>query len=164
MKQILLSYTAYEGWANEQLLNLAVELSPEEQNREIVSSFPSLYKTFLHMWDASSAWWQRVQMHENIVMPSLTFHPSMKDISNGLLHQNKQWEQFVEQATEDMLSASLPYKNMKGQSFLQPLSDIIIHLTNHGTYHRGQVTTILRQLGVERIPQTDYIVFKRQKG
>lgn len=162
MKQILLSYTAYESWANEQLLNVAVQLSPEEQNREIVSSFSSLHKTFLHIWDASSGWWQRLQMHENIVMPSLSFHPSIKDINNGLLHQNKQWELFVEHATEEMLGASLPYKNTKGQHFLQPVSDIIMHLANHGTYHRGQITTILRQLGVDRIPQTDYIVYGRK--
>lgn len=162
MKQILLSYTTYEAWANEQLLNLAVQLSPEDQNREIVSSFPSLHKTFLHMWDASSGWWQRVQMHENIVMPGLSFNPSMKDINNGLLYQNKQWVSFVENATEEILGASLPYKNKKGEDFLQPLSDIIMHVINHGTYHRGQVTTILRQLGVDKIPQTDYIVFKRQ--
>lgn len=162
MKQILLSYTAYETWANEQLLNVAVQLSPEEQNREIVSSFSSLHKTFLHIWDASSGWWQRLQMHENIVMPSLSFHPSMKDINNGLLHQNNQWKLFVEHATEEMLGASLPYQNTKGQHFLQPVSDIIMHLSNHGTYHRGQITTILRQLGVDRIPQTDYIVYRRR--
>lgn len=163
MKQLLLSYTAYETWANEQLLNLSVELSPEEQNRPIVSSFPSVHKTFLHIWDASSGWWQRLQMHDQIVMPSLSFHPSMKDIANGLLQQNRQWQAFVHDTSEEMLSASLPYKNARGMHFMQPVSEIIMHLSNHGAYHCGQVVTQLRQLGVERIPQTDYIVFMRNK-
>ncbi len=163
MKQLLLSYTAYEIWANEQLLNLAVELSPEEQNRPLVSSFPSVHKTFLHMWDAASAWWQRLQMHEQVVMPSLSFHPGMKDIANGLLQQNRQWHSFVKDASEEMLLASLPYKNMKGQPFVQPVFEIVMHLSNHGTYHRGQVVTLLRQLDVEKIPQTDYILFTRTK-
>lgn len=163
MKQLLLTYTAYEIWANEQLLNLSVDLSPEEQNRPVVSSFPSLHKTFLHMWDAASGWWQRLQMHNQVVMPSLSFQPGMKDIANGLLQQNKQWHSFIQEASEEMLSASLPYKNMKGQDFIQPVYEIVMHLCNHGAYHRGQVVTILRQLGVEKIPQTDYILFTRMK-
>jgi uncharacterized damage-inducible protein DinB len=163
MKQLLLSYAAYEIWANEQLLNLSIELSAEEQNRPIVSSFPSVHKTFLHMWDASSAWWQRLQMHEQVVMPSLSFHPNMKDIANGLLQQNRQWHAFVHEASDETLSAPMPYKNMKGEHFIQPVFEVVMHLTNHGTYHRGQVVTLLRQLGVEKIPQTDYILFTRRK-
>ncbi|HCL04806.1 MAG TPA: hypothetical protein DHW64_02070 [Chitinophagaceae bacterium] len=163
MKQLLLSYAAYEIWANEQLLNLSIELSAEEQNRPIVSSFPSVHKTFLHMWDASSAWWQRLQMHEQVVMPSLSFHPNMKDIANGLLQQNRQWHAFVHEASDETLSAPMPYKNMKGEHFIQPVFEVVMHLTNHGTYHRGQVITLLRQLGVEKIPQTDYILFTRGK-
>lgn len=163
MKQLLISYTAYEIWANEQLLQLATDLSPEQQNQPIVSSFPSVHKTFLHMWDAASAWWQRLQMHEQVVMPSLSFHPSMKDIANGLLHQNHQWYSFVKEASEEMLLASLPYKNIRGEHYTQPVAEIVLHLSNHGTYHRGQIVTMLRQLGVERIPQTDYILFTRQK-
>lgn len=164
MKQLLISYSAYEIWANELLLDLTNQLSPEEQNREIVSSFPSVHKTFLHMWDASSAWWQRLQMHEHVVMPSLSFHPSMKDITNGLLQQNRQWHGFVVDASEEMLEASLPYKNIKGQSFIQPVQEIVLHLSNHATYHRGQIVTMLRQLGVDKIPQTDYVVFARKGG
>ena len=163
MKQLLLTYTGYEIWANEQLLNLSVELSPEMQNQQLVSSFPSVYKTFLHMWDASSAWWQRLQMHDQVVIPSLSFQPGMKDIANGLLQQNRQWHSFVSDASEAMLSADLPYKNMRGEHFVQPVYEIIVHLSNHGTYHRGQLVTMLRQLGIERIPQTDYIVYTRQK-
>jgi len=162
MKQLLLSYTAYEIWANEQLLNLAVELSAEEQNRPIVSSFPSVQKTFLHMWDAASGWWQRLQMHEQVVIPSLSFHPGMKDIANGLLQQNRQWLAFVHDASEEILTASLPYNNTRGDQFTQPVYEIVIHLSNHGTYHRGQVVTQLRQLGIEKIPQTDYILFTRK--
>lgn len=103
-------------------------------------------------------------MHEQVIMPSLSFHPAMQDIANGLLQQNRQWQSFVQEASDDMLAASLPYKNIRGEHFVQPVSDIVMHLSNHGTYHRGQVVTLLRQLGVEKIPQTDYILFRRQGG
>lgn len=161
MKQLLSTLTRYEYWANEKLLPLVLSLSEAQQQKEIVSSFPSVYKTCLHMWDASSIWWQRVQKHEQIVIPSLSFHPSIKDITNGVLHQDQQWIDWVEAATEEMLSEKLAYRNMKGDPFEQPVSEILLHLPNHGTYHRGQLVTMLRQLGIEKMPQTDYILFSR---
>lgn len=161
MKQLLSALTRYEYWANEKLLPLVLSLSEAQQQKEIVSSFPSVYKTCLHMWDASSIWWQRVQKHEQIVIPSLSFHPSIKDITNGILHQDQQWIDWVGEATEEMLLEKLAYKNMKGDPFEQPVSEILLHLPNHGTYHRGQLVTMLRQLGIEKMPQTDYILFSR---
>lgn len=161
MKQLLVSFARYERWANEKLLTVALELSEEQQQQEMKSSFPSIHKTCLHIWDASSIWWQRMQKHEQVLVPSLTFHPTMKDIANGLLQQNAQWIQWVNEQDEAELENLLLYKTMKGDVFEQPVKDILLHLNNHGTYHRGQLVTKLREAGVENIPQTDYILFSR---
>jgi uncharacterized damage-inducible protein DinB len=161
MKQLLTSYSAFEYWANQKLLDVILNISPVQQEQEIVSSFPSIQKTCLHMWDASSIWWQRLQMRTDIVVPSLSFHPSVSDIANGLLAQNITWKEWIEQAGEPDLEKELPYKNMKGEAFIQPVKYIILHLSNHSTYHRGQLVTMLRQLGVKTIPKTDYIEFAR---
>ncbi len=161
MKQLLVSFTQYEHWANEKLLEIIMGLTEEQQQQEIKSSFSSIHKTCLHMWDASAIWWQRLQKKEEIVVPSLSFHPSMKDIENGLLKQNIDWLDWIKPLPEADLASIFSYKNMKGDAFQQPLKDIILHLNNHGTYHRGQLVTMLRQVGVEKIPQTDYILFSR---
>ncbi len=163
MKQILLSYTHYEKWANDRLLTSILALPEEKQTMEIVSSFPSIQKTCLHIWDASSIWWQRMQHHANdqIVVPSKQFHPSMKDIANGLLQQNETWINWMELQTEESLKGMLTFKTMKGDPFTQPVKDIVLHLNNHGTYHRGQLVTMLRQAGLATIPQVDYILFAR---
>lgn len=161
MKQMLLSYLAFEVWANEKLLSLICTLSPEQQQQEINSSYPSLFKTCLHVWDASFIWWQRVHKKEQIVVPSLSFHPSMAEVAQELLEQNRQWYQWLQELPEEALEEPLSYRNMKGDAFTQPLKDIVHHLPNHGTYHRGQLVTMLRQLGVENIPATDYIAFCR---
>jgi uncharacterized damage-inducible protein DinB len=161
MKQLLVSFAQYEYWANEKILELVLSLSEEQQQQEIKSSFPSIYKTCLHVWDASTIWWQRLQKAEEIVVPSLSFHPSMQDVAHGLLQQDTQWLDWVKATTEADLDYVLPYKNMKGDAFAQPVREILLHLNNHGTYHRGQLVTMLRQVGVEKIPQTDYILFSR---
>lgn len=161
MKQLLTSFVRYDLWANEKILQVILSLSEEQQKHYIASSFPSVEKTCLHIWDASSIWWQRVQLHEQIVVPSLSFHPSMKDIANGLVHQNKQWIDWIVDQDEKTLESDFSYKSSKGDPYRQPLQDIVLHLSNHGTYHRGQLVTMLRQLGLEKIPQVDYILFAR---
>lgn len=161
MKKLLSSFVAYDYWANEKLLNLIINLTDEQQQQEIKSSFPSIHKTCLHIWDAASIWWQRLHMHEQIIVPSLSFHPSMNDVANGILGQNKQWIEWMNAVKETDLEKELPYKNIKGDSFCQPVKDIVLHLSNHGTYHRGQLVTMLRQLGVEKMPKTDYVDFSR---
>ncbi len=56
------------------------------------------------------------------------------------------------------------YENSKGEQFKQPIFQMLLHVFNHGTYHRGQLVTMLRQLGVENIPATDFIVWSREKN
>ncbi len=161
MKQLLASFTHYEYWANERLLQVILPLTKTQQQQEIVSSFSSVHKTLLHTWGASAIWWQRLHKVEEIVVPGISFHPSMNDIGKGLLQQNMQWIEWVDSASESDLQYNLPYKNLKGESFEQPVKEIILHINNHSTYHRGQLVTMLRQLGVEKIPQTDYILYSR---
>lgn len=161
MKQLLTSFAAYDLWANRKMLDAILSLTEAQQQEEIISSFSSIHKTCLHIWDASSIWWQRMHLHEQIVVPSLTFHPTMNDVANGLLGQNKQWVDWIDTVEEAGLEKELAYKNMKGDSFNQAVKDILLHLFNHGTYHRGQLVTMLRQLGVEELPATDYIVYSR---
>jgi uncharacterized damage-inducible protein DinB len=90
-------------------------LTEEQQQQEIVSSFSSVHKTCLHIWDAASIWWQRVHKVEEIVVPSLSFHPTMNEIENGLLQQNTQWIEWIRSASDADLTYVLPYKNMKGR-------------------------------------------------
>ena len=161
MKTILTSFARYEYWANQRLLDLIWNMDAEQREHEIISSFPSIHKTCLHIWDASSIWWQRLHLVSDIVVPSLSFHPSITDINNGLLAQNEQWINWVKNTTDAELEKELPYRNMKGDAFIQPVKEIILHLSNHGTYHRGQLVTMLRQVGVEKVPATDYILFAR---
>ena len=60
-------------------------------------------------------------------------------------------------------SASIEYKSLNGQSSTSPYWQMIVHVVNHGTYHRGQVATMLRQLGATPAQSTDMIVFFRER-
>ncbi len=163
MKDLLSQMAAYNIWANQKLLDLILALPEAKQKQELPSSFKSLYTTVFHMWDAESIWWQRMKLHERINRPSDNFNSSMKDVANGLLQQNQQWQAWVNTATEPLLDHVFQYYNQKKESFKQPIFQMLLHVFNHGTYHRGQLVNMLRQLGVEKIPQTDFIVWSRKK-
>lgn len=163
MKELLAQFADYNIWASQKILEVINALPEEKQMAGVPSSFSSLYRTVLHMWDAESIWWQRMKMHERVIIPSENFNGSMQDVSNGLVAQSQLWKDWVGNATDMALEHVFQYYNNKKELFKQPTWQMILHVFNHGTYHRGQLINILRQLGVDKLPQTDFIIWSRKK-
>ena len=163
MKEIILQYAAYHQWANNLLLSTLSSLTPEQQQQEVRSSFSSLYNTVLHMLDAESIWWQRMKLQEKIDVPSKTFSGTLPELIALLAQQSRLWHDWIGSANENALQHEFIYYNSRKERFKQPVYQMLLHLFNHSTYHRGQLVTMLRQLGVEKIPQTDFIVWSRKK-
>lgn len=163
MKEILTQYASYNLWANQKIANLLLTLPQETLQKEIVSSFRSLHLTLLHMYGVEKIWWERMKLHENI--RSIMNEPiSTDDAAEGLLHYSKLWKDWVDKNTLAGLAHFFAYQNTKGEAFKQPLYEMLLHLFNHQTYHRGQLVTMLRQAGAETIPPTDFIVWSRGEG
>lgn len=156
MKEVLKQYAAYNIWASQRIMDVILALPQEKQQAEVVSSFPTLYKTVLHMLDAESIWWQRMKLQERIVVPSENFTGTMQELVSTLLHQAKQWEEWIGSTPESSFDHVFQYYNRKKEHFKMPLYQMLHHVFNHGTYHRGQLVTMLRQLGVEKLPSTDF--------
>lgn len=157
MKEMLQKLAAYNVWANHKLMYCIQQQEENMWYQQKPSSFDSLYKTILHMWDAESAWWQRVKLHERIIIPSVNFEPSLKDACNGLSQQSMQWEEWIKAASDMALQHVFQYNNSRKEQFKQPVNEVILHVFNHATFHRGQLITMLRQLGVTTaLPQTDF--------
>jgi uncharacterized damage-inducible protein DinB len=81
----------------------------------------------------------------------------------SLLQQNTIWHEWLQNATERMLQHVFHYQNTKREQFKQPVYQMLLHMFNHGTYHRGQLINMLRQLGEEKLPATDFIVWSRSR-
>ena len=163
MKELLQQFAAYNIWASQKILEIILALPEEKQKAEVPSSFKSLYSTLLHMWDAESIWWQRMKLHERIIVPGENFKGTMLELANELLQQNRQWQEWINNASDIALDHVFQYQNSRKEHFKQPIYQMLLHVFNHGTYHRGQLINILRQLGVEKLPQTDFIVWSRKK-
>jgi uncharacterized damage-inducible protein DinB len=162
MKQLLQQYATYNVWANKTLLDRISKLSEVQINKEIASSFSSVYKTIKHMWLAEEAWWQRIKLVENPVLQSETFTGSFEELYTQFAKQSQQWKDWVDAASDNQLNHVFAYVRNKEQHKMN-VYDMLQHVFNHGTYHRGQLVTLLRQLGEDKIPATDYVAWCRLK-
>lgn len=160
MKEILLQYVKYNFWANKIIVETITDKAFAQLDKEIPSSFPTLRKTLLHIWDAETIWYKRLH---NI---PVTDWPS-KDIAkqatvfDNLIKQSEQFVNFVSLKNENDFTSHCEYVNLKGEKFSQPVYTIVLHCMNHSTFHRGQLICMLRQLGCDNLPSTDLITFSR---
>lgn len=162
MKEGLSQLAAYNTWANQQLVDFILSLPADLSIQETPSSFNTIQKTLLHMWDAESIWWQRIKLQETVIPPGTHFKGNTRDAASGLLHQNKLWENWVNAASAGMMDHVILYYNSKKEPIKIRIDQLLLHVFNHGTYHRGQLVTMLRQLGVPKIPGTDYFIWSKK--
>jgi uncharacterized damage-inducible protein DinB len=163
MKEVLLQYATYNAWANRKLCDIILTLTEEQHTQHVESSFAGLRLTLLHMWDAENIWWQRLKLIENVIWPSSTTDHSTHEVINNLLQQDDQWLEWIKNASPAAVEHVFQYQNTKKELFKQPVYQMLMHVFNHATYHRGQIVTILRQLQVSKIPATDFIEWSRRK-
>ncbi|HEY8397659.1 MAG TPA: DinB family protein [Flavihumibacter sp.] len=162
MKAILLDYASYHIWANETLFSRLQSLTDAQWEQELPSSFPSIFKTVAHMWSAENIWWQRVQGTTPLERPDAQGISGTQLVEMSL-KLSRDWKSWLENFPEDQLATVFPYKNMKGEPYESSYIHLIMHLFNHATYHRGQLVTMLRHLGINDIPATDFIVWSRTR-
>jgi uncharacterized damage-inducible protein DinB len=162
MKELLSQYASFNVWATQRITDAVLLLPEEKITAEIVSSFPSMYTTVLHVLDAESIWWQRLKLQEHIERPSETFAGNFAALQKKLLQQSALFSDWVNNASETQLQHVFAYMRGKEQNKM-PVCEMLLHLFNHNSFHRGQLVTMLRQNGVTKIPSTDYAEYLRSK-
>ena len=162
MKELLVQYATYNLWANQQLINTINNLPEDVADTTITSSFSSIKKTLQHLNVVEFIWWQRLKLVESI-LPLEEKNQTTKEIGKELLSYSLQWKEWVEKSTVAAFEHEFVYRNSKKEQFKQPVYQMLIHLFNHQTYHRGQLVTMLRQVGIDKIPATDFIEWSRKK-
>lgn len=162
MKEIVEAYVSYNAWANERLLDAALKMDSELLKKELPSSFPGIPATFFHIWYAEYIWWQRIKLIERVDYPQ----PDDLDLSLiafNLKTQSAKWKEWVARSSEASLLHEVAYYNSKKEFFKSEIWKVLLHMVNHGTYHRGQIVTMFHQLDQKNIPATDFIYFNRKQ-
>jgi uncharacterized damage-inducible protein DinB len=165
----------YNAWMNTKVYDAAATLDPEEVARDRGAFFGSILGTLNHLVDADLIWLGRLALHPPFVgridlagLPkpdSVTFVaaddlPALRQIRDRL---DTIISAFIDTLTDEEIAAPFVYRRTTGQAFKKPLSAVLSHVFNHQTHHRGQVTTLMTQAGVDvgvtdlvaRIPELD---------
>jgi len=159
MSQTHINYANYTVWANNRLITTLLKLDEASFNQHIEASFPSLSATIKHIWMAETGWLSRMQGKGWEFTIVKNFSGDAQALCEAWQATTKAFEDFV-------LSTDLTQKvsfDHNGLNFEIPFSEVVFTVFNHGSYHRGQLVMMLRQLGLTDIPQTDYIEWVREK-
>ena len=146
-RQDVLTLLEYSAWANGRMLDAAATLSPEAFLRDMRNSFPSVRDTLAHILAAEWVWLRRWQGESPTTFLGTGDFPTVASLKERFAVIDRERRLFVEALSEERLSQPLTYLDLAGKTHSLLLVHSLQHVVNHGTYHRGQVTTLLRQLG-----------------
>jgi uncharacterized damage-inducible protein DinB len=149
----------YSAWASRRLMEAASKLTPEEMARDFKTSDSNVVNTLAHVFAADRIWLSRVQGAPRATFLDPTDCEFMAlDREWPALY--KRWKEWLTPLTDDGAQAKIAYRDMKGNPYEQPLWQILLHVVNHGTHHRGQAAGFLRAMG-HTPPALDLIAFYR---
>ena len=152
----------YNAWADRRVLEAASTLSKEEFLKPMGSSFSSIRDTLGHIFGVEWLWLERFQGRSPASIPDGNEFTETNVLKARWMEFEPTLLKFVRGLSESDLDRVMEYKTMKFGVYTNPLWQSMLHLVNHGTYHRGQVTTMLRQLGTQPI-LTDLMHFYRER-
>ena len=152
----LRNFFAFGRWANRTILESVAVLTPEEYARPIGGSFGSVQGTLAHLSGADWVWLERFQGRSPRAMPEGDAFTALEALTRKWREVEAEQDAFIATLTQERMAEPLSYVSFAGDSFTRELGDALLHLANHGTYHRGQVATLLRQLG-HKATSTDYL-------
>lgn len=153
----------YNAWADRRALEAAGALSKEQFNKQMGSSFSSVRDTLSHIYGVEWLWLERFQGRSPSAIPDDAEFADIANLQASWTTFAPTLLTFVRGLGQADLDRVMQYKTMKFGVYHNPLWQSMQHLVNHGTYHRGQITTLLRQLGAQPI-LTDLMHFYRERG
>src|SRR5579871_2404171 len=173
---------AYNNWANVRMFSVLEKLNVEQFDAPVQSSFPSIRESVFHILAAEWIWlkrwkgepprasqpvkavswevWKGVRSGGAAPPQQLSTLGELRAFCDAIEQER---QEYLQELNEAALQAALSYTDLSGKPNAQPLAQLMQHVVNHGTYHRGQVTTLLRQLGAETIG-LDMVYFFREQG
>ena len=153
---------AYNRWANRRMLDAAAALEPAAFTKDMGSSFPSVRDTLVHILAAEWVWLSRWQGNSPTGLPSWDLS-TCEALREKWSEVERDQEAFVSGLADEDLTRVIAYGDTRGTAWENRLGQMLRHVVNHSSYHRGQVVTMLRQLGAVP-PSTDLIRYYREGG
>ena len=159
--QLLLEY---HYWARDRLLEAVAPLTHEQLAAERGNSFSSLHATLVHLYGADWIWHSRWNGVSPTGLPAASEFADLAAVRAAWQDIEARVRELVTRLGEDGIQRPIEYRGPTGILQAQPFWQMFQHLVNHGSYHRGQITTMLRQIGAAPPKSLDLITFYREQA
>lgn len=149
LRSTCLQHLAFMKWADERMLAAVAEHMPEQ------------ISVLNHIYLGEAVWLGRMKGQESLMITHLSAPAGMAELQQAWPQMHQDWLAWANAlASWDTI---IPHRNLQGDLFQMPAWQIVLHLVNHGSFHRGQVAAMLRAAGFAP-PATDLIIYYRQQG
>jgi len=149
MKEHFISMFEYDLWASKTLLHKFELQYPIN---------PRIYELVSHLLSAQRIWFDRCMGVPETVQRFQDRLPAALQTDSSLYHQD--WKAFLSSLQAADFQRMISYTNFKGEAYTDKLEDILAHVVNHGTHHRGSIIILMKEEGFT-IPVLDYIFYRR---
>lgn len=158
-REAIFALVAYDDWANDLVIAALEGLTEEELNRPLPGSFPTLRATWAHLVMAEWLWLHRWQGQPPAVLPDWVAEADLARLNATLLEVRQARREKLAPLTDADLALKATYTNLaRNKEWHLEIGQMLTHVVTHSTYHRGQITTLLRHLGKNGV-STDFLLF-----
>ena len=148
----------YNRWANSIILDTVSKLAAEDLTRDLHSSHRSVRDTLAHVLAAEWIWLERWKGVSPKALLNPADFPTIESLRTRWAEVERGYTEFISGMSDESLTTVIKYTNTRGEEWAYPLEQMMQHVMNHSSYHRGQVVTMLRQLGAAVKP-VDLLVY-----
>ncbi|MCX7604315.1 MAG: DinB family protein [Bryobacteraceae bacterium] len=146
-------------WATARVLDAAAQLTADELARDFATAHRSVIGTLAHIFFADRVWLRRIRGEAPGAGPEQGL-PGLPVLRESWAAVHREWQEWASALGPADASAVLSYTDLRGTAWQTPLWQVVLHVVNHGTHHRGQVTGFLRAMG-RTPPPLDLIAYCR---
>jgi uncharacterized damage-inducible protein DinB len=154
----------YHYWARDRMLAAIEPLTAEQYTRDLGNSFISICDTAVHIYAAEWIWYARWQGENPTALLTADRFPDVASLRAVWAEHEAKMRAYVETMGEQRaLERVIEYRLLSGDPGASPFWHMLQHVVNHASYHRGQVTTMLRQIGAPPAKPMDLIAYYRTR-
>ena len=148
----------YNDWANRRYLAVAVGLPPGQLFHDYAQSWGSVYKVLAHVLNSEWIWLQRWQGVSPKAFPAEADSPTVDALRLRWSNHEGEMRRFIATQTPSSLMRDVPYTTTKGVSYTLKLWQMMVHVCNHGTHHRGELAAMFAMQGIPH-PEEDWLLY-----
>jgi uncharacterized damage-inducible protein DinB len=151
----------YHYWARNRVVEAVERLSPQQYDQDLGNSFKSIRDTLTHVYAAEWAWYERWHGNSPAKLLAADTFVDLAALKAAWLEQERKMRAFVDALSDADVNRAIEFRLLNGSAGASPIGQMVQHVVNHASYHRGQITTMLRQLGAEPPKSMDMIAYFR---